>query len=132
MTTRPVLILHRAHNASRSITTAQKRCFRGASRLRAAAASPVRQGPRTAGLLLSLTAGGVILYGIGYPARLHAEVIPAPAEVKFEQSRKAGTSREENRDLISSQHLQVKRSWENPGVYACKQPYRSCTFRIPY
>lgn len=37
----------------------------------------------------------------------------------FEQSRKQpGLSKEENRDLISSQHLQVKRSWENPGLYA--------------
>ncbi|EME40321.1 hypothetical protein DOTSEDRAFT_74953 [Dothistroma septosporum NZE10] len=37
----------------------------------------------------------------------------------FEQSRKkVGASKEENRELISSQHLQVKRSWESPGVYA--------------
>ncbi|KAI9891607.1 MAG: hypothetical protein M1814_002541 [Vezdaea aestivalis] len=28
-----------------------------------------------------------------------------------------GLSKEENRDLISSQHLQVKKSWENPGLY---------------
>lgn len=41
------------------------------------------------------------------------------AALVFEQSRKKqGVSVEENRDLISSQHLQVKRSWENPGVYA--------------
>ena len=31
---------------------------------------------------------------------------------------KKGASKEQNRALISSQHLQVKRSWENPGVYA--------------
>jgi alpha-tubulin suppressor-like RCC1 family protein len=43
---------------------------------------------------------------------------PAPAEVKFEEPRRAASSKEENRDLISSQHLQVKKSWENPGVYA--------------
>lgn len=37
----------------------------------------------------------------------------------FEKSRKKeGVSKEENRDLISSQHHQVKRSWEHPGVYA--------------
>lgn len=53
--------------------------------------------------------------------KVHAE---APQEeeqaaLTFEQSRKKqGVSEEENRDLISSQHLQVKRSWENPGVYA--------------
>jgi alpha-tubulin suppressor-like RCC1 family protein len=41
------------------------------------------------------------------------------AALIFEQSRKKkGVSAEENRDLISSQHLQVKRSWESPGVYA--------------
>ncbi|OHF01255.1 hypothetical protein CORC01_03570 [Colletotrichum orchidophilum] len=40
------------------------------------------------------------------------------AEIKFEEARKAAQSKEENRDLISSQHLQVKQSWENPGVYA--------------
>ncbi|KAF2716189.1 RCC1/BLIP-II [Polychaeton citri CBS 116435] len=37
----------------------------------------------------------------------------------FEKSRKkAGVTKEENRELISSQHHQVKKSWENPGVYA--------------
>ncbi|OLN96182.1 Protein FMP25, mitochondrial [Colletotrichum chlorophyti] len=40
------------------------------------------------------------------------------AEIEFEKARKASQSKEENRDLISSQHLQVKKSWENPGVYA--------------
>jgi alpha-tubulin suppressor-like RCC1 family protein len=50
----------------------------------------------------------------------HAE---APVEEEnplvFEESRKkAGLSKEENRDMISSQHHQVKQSWENPSVYA--------------
>lgn len=31
---------------------------------------------------------------------------------------KKGASKETNRDILSSQHLQVKKSWENPGVYA--------------
>ena len=31
---------------------------------------------------------------------------------------KRGASNEDHRDLLSSQHLQVKKSWENPGVYA--------------
>ncbi|KAJ9620917.1 hypothetical protein H2203_007503 [Taxawa tesnikishii (nom. ined.)] len=50
----------------------------------------------------------------------HAEApAPEPQEVQFEKARKRkATSKEDNRDLISSQHLQVKRSWENPGVYA--------------
>ncbi|KAK7732001.1 hypothetical protein SLS57_000979 [Botryosphaeria dothidea] len=43
---------------------------------------------------------------------------PEEPELVFEKPRKAATSKEENRDIISSQHLQVKRSWENPGVYA--------------
>ena len=38
--------------------------------------------------------------------------------VAFEKSRRQASSKEENRDLISSQHQQVKRSWENPGLYA--------------
>ncbi|KAI5361592.1 putative regulator of chromosome condensation 1/beta-lactamase-inhibitor protein II [Septoria linicola] len=50
----------------------------------------------------------------------HAE---APQEegnpLVFEKSRKKkNVSVEENRDMISSQHHQVKQSWENPGVYA--------------
>lgn len=51
----------------------------------------------------------------------HAEAPPQEDEnpIIFEKSRKKeGASKEENRDLISSQHHQVKRSWENPGVYA--------------
>ena len=44
---------------------------------------------------------------------------PAPVEIKIEKSKKRkGLSKEEVRDSISSQHIQVKRSWENPGVYA--------------
>ena len=50
---------------------------------------------------------------------VHAEAPPAPVEVKIERTRKTkGLSKEDNRDQVSSQHLQVKRSWENPGVYA--------------
>jgi len=41
-----------------------------------------------------------------------------PPEVTFEKPRKQAKSKEEKRDIISSQHLQVKKSWENPGVYA--------------
>ncbi|KAL8952025.1 MAG: hypothetical protein Q9222_002044 [Ikaeria aurantiellina] len=48
-----------------------------------------------------------------------AEAPPAPVDIKIEKpKKKKGLSKEENRDSISSQHLQVKRSWENPGVYA--------------
>lgn len=39
-------------------------------------------------------------------------------EAELERPRRKAISKEDNRALISSQHLQVKRSWENPGVYA--------------
>lgn len=42
----------------------------------------------------------------------------AKAVLEFEKPRKTSSSKEDNRDLISSQHLQVKKSWEHPGVYA--------------
>lgn len=42
----------------------------------------------------------------------------APVPIVEKTKKKKGLSKEQNRDLISSQHLQVKRSWENPGVYA--------------
>jgi len=51
----------------------------------------------------------------------HAEAPPKEDEnpLIFEESRKkAENSTEENRDMISSQHHQVKQSWESPGVYA--------------
>lgn len=42
-----------------------------------------------------------------------------PKDLVFEQTRKPLTeaSKEEVRDQISSQHLQVRKSWENPGVW---------------
>jgi alpha-tubulin suppressor-like RCC1 family protein len=95
----------------------QKRGFRAANGSRIGVASRSSPRGRTAGILFSLTVGGGFLYALGYPRNLYAEVIPAPAEVKFEEPRRKASSREENRDLISSQHLQVKKSWENPGVY---------------
>lgn len=38
-------------------------------------------------------------------------------ELKFEAPRRQASSADENRAIISSQHLQVQKSWENPGVY---------------
>jgi alpha-tubulin suppressor-like RCC1 family protein len=61
-----------------------------------------------------------------YP-KLQAQLNSAPeetetgyrkAELEFEKARKHAASKEDNRELISSQHLQVKKSWEHPGVYA--------------
>jgi alpha-tubulin suppressor-like RCC1 family protein len=45
------------------------------------------------------------------------EALSDPTPI-FETPRRKAISKEDNRDLISSQHLQVKKSWENPGVYA--------------
>ena len=71
--------------------------------------------------VLGLGAGAALFHGsrrLGL-RELHAEVPPAPAEVTFERPKKRkGLSKEENRENISSQHLQVRKSWENPGVYA--------------
>lgn len=53
----------------------------------------------------------------------YADAPSAPAdqvEVTFEKTKKkkSGMTKEDNRDMISSQHVQVRKSWENPGVHA--------------
>ena len=73
-------------------------------------------------IILGAGAGAALYHGYKYSylTKLHAEAPPAPVDIKLEKSRRTkGLSKEENRDIISSQHLQVKKSWENPGVYAC-------------
>ena len=73
------------------------------------------------GVVFALGAGAAFFHGtrrLGL-RDVYAEAPPAPVEIKIEKSKKKkGLTKEDNRDLISSQHLQVKRSWENPGVYA--------------
>ena len=50
---------------------------------------------------------------------VHAEEQKDEEEMmKFETPRRKAKSTDDNRNMISSQHLQVQRSWENPGVYA--------------
>lgn len=71
--------------------------------------------------VVGLGAGITIYYGFGWLrlGELHAEAPPIPANIKIEKvKRPKGSSKEDNRDTISSQHVQVKQSWENPGVYA--------------
>lgn len=71
--------------------------------------------------IVGLGAGITIFYGFGWwkLGELHAETPPNSVEIKIEKVKKPkGTTKEENREIISSQHLQVKQSWENPGVYA--------------
>lgn len=67
---------------------------------------------------VSLSVAAGYLYFAGYPQSIHAEGITTPAEIQFEEKRQKASTSEGSRDLISSQHLQVKRSWEHPGVYA--------------
>ena len=72
-------------------------------------------------IILGAGAGAALYHGYKYSylPKLHAEAPPAPVDIKLEKPRRTkGLSKEENRDIISSQHLQVKKSWENPGVYA--------------
>ncbi|VUC23674.1 unnamed protein product [Clonostachys rosea] len=42
---------------------------------------------------------------------------PLKANLEFEQPRKEALNKEEYRELLSSQHLQIQNSWEHPGVY---------------
>lgn len=46
-----------------------------------------------------------------------SEPVVPKAAVEFEKPRKVAKTAEEHRELLSSQHLQVKSSWEHPGVY---------------
>jgi alpha-tubulin suppressor-like RCC1 family protein len=97
----------------------QRRYIGGSSGSRIAVATKSLPSRRVA-LLVSLTIGVGGFYVSGFPRALQAEEasVPVPAEIQFEKKRRATRTKEENRDQISSQHLQVKRSWENPGVYA--------------
>ncbi|KAF4631199.1 hypothetical protein G7Y89_g6932 [Cudoniella acicularis] len=127
---------HRLRNSQRG--------FRSTNISRTALAGRSPQLGRVTGFLLIVTISAGCLYTAGYPRDLHAEAVPAPAEITFEKQRKKAGSREENRDLISSQHLQVKKSWENPGVYAwgsntgkvvapdSEEPFIKTPRRIPF
>ncbi|KAI8633508.1 RCC1/BLIP-II [Xylariaceae sp. FL1651] len=66
------------------------------------------------GILVALAAGGAVL---AYPAVTKEPPKPREAVITYEKARRLPESKEDNRDLISSQHLQVKKSLENPGVY---------------
>ncbi|ORY67227.1 regulator of chromosome condensation 1/beta-lactamase-inhibitor protein II [Pseudomassariella vexata] len=53
-----------------------------------------------------------------YPFYVTEPAKPAQATISYEKPRPVPESKEDNRDLISSQHRQVKKSWEKPGLYA--------------
>ncbi|KFY81980.1 hypothetical protein V498_08672 [Pseudogymnoascus sp. VKM F-4517 (FW-2822)] len=77
---------------------------------------------RRTGLLVSAIIGAGAVYAITYsrtPPEAKAPKSHIPhAELTFEQERKTPASAEENRESISPQHIQIKKSWENPGVFA--------------
>ncbi|KAG6014082.1 hypothetical protein E4U43_006956 [Claviceps pusilla] len=83
-------------------------------------------GSRSAQLALYAGVFGIAAAGAYYYPRIQQsfstpeESAPSPkaSQLKFEKARKQTTSKEDYRDLLSSQHLQVKTSWERPGVYA--------------
>ncbi|KAL7810079.1 RCC1/BLIP-II [Trichoderma aethiopicum] len=91
-------------------------------------AGPKRRGGKAVGFAAVFAAAAAGAY---YYPRLRDQLFPASketetrtasgyqkAELEFEKSREHPVSKEDNRDLISSQHLQVKKSWEHPGVFA--------------
>ncbi|KAI4260000.1 MAG: hypothetical protein LQ352_000496 [Teloschistes flavicans] len=97
----------------------------GSQRRQLSARSHLRPQSRSAVLFASfLGAGSITVAWYNHPVffpfqTAFAEASPAPVEIKLEKTKKKrGLTKEENRDTISPQHLQVKRSWENPGVYA--------------
>ena len=94
-----------------------KRSFRQTGISQAEGPGRPRPRSRKIALIVSAAIGAAAVYLV-YPSQVQTEVAPARAQFKVEEPRKVARSSEENRDLISSQHLQVKKSWENPGVYA--------------
>ncbi|KAK4094012.1 regulator of chromosome condensation (RCC1) repeat [Purpureocillium lilacinum] len=81
---------------------------------------PQRRGGKAVGFaaVFAAAAAGAYYYPKLTSSGADQDAEPAKAELQFEKPRKHPVSKEDNRDLISSQHLQVKSSWEHPGVYA--------------
>ncbi|PSR90903.1 regulator of chromosome condensation 1/beta-lactamase-inhibitor protein II [Coniella lustricola] len=63
-----------------------------------------------------MVGGAVYLYPTLF-GQTTGDSIPQ-AEIEFEKKRKRSRNKDINRDLLSSQHIQVRKSWESPGVYA--------------
>lgn len=92
---------------------------------RLASSSAPRGPPRRRGLgrfvgiaaIVAVPAAAASYHYVARPAPFSEPGQAAP-ELEFEKPRKQAASKEEHRDLISSQHVQVKNSWEHPGVYA--------------
>lgn len=103
-------------------TTASRRQWARLASNSAHQAGARRRGGKVAGAAAVFIAAAAAAY---YYPQLSGPPLPEPkqaeraeTELVFEKPRKQAVSKEDNRDLISSQHLQVKNSWEHPGVYA--------------
>jgi len=80
---------------------------------------PHKTWTRPSAVVLAAATTVALVYSNSTLKEAQAEGSAERPEVIMEKpKRKKGASKEENRDLLSSQHLQVKKSWENPGVYA--------------
>jgi len=82
-----------------------------------------RSGARTFGLLtVAVASGAGALWAyprlFGQQPQQAGPAQPEKAEIIYEKPRKRAANKEESRDIVSSQHVQVRQSWEHPGVYA--------------
>lgn len=81
---------------------------------------PPQRGKALGFVVVALLGGGLAWWASSI---LNAEdkapsTIYTQGEVEFEKRPRQPTGKEDARDILSSQHLQVKNSWERPGVYA--------------
>lgn len=82
--------------------------------------APRRRGGKLVGFaaIFGVAAAGAYFYPrLMAPDVAEEKKLPT-AELQFEQPRQAASSKEDFRDLLSSQHVQIKKSLEHPGVYA--------------
>ncbi|KAI0904475.1 regulator of chromosome condensation 1/beta-lactamase-inhibitor protein II [Ustulina deusta] len=91
-------------------------CSRYASSSRGGPEKRGGVGRLVGGLLVALAAGGAVL---AYPTltKEPPKTKNREATIEYERPRPLPETKEDSRDLISSQHLQVKKSWEHPGLY---------------
>lgn len=105
-----------AHDSLRA--TAQRQCapYSNARFTQA----PRRRGGKLVGFaaVFGIAAAGAYYYPRFMAADDADDHARPKAELEFEQPRQNAASAEEYRDLLSSQHVQIKKSIEHPGVYA--------------
>ncbi|TQV98989.1 mitochondrial protein Fmp25 [Cordyceps javanica] len=81
---------------------------------------PRRRGGKLIGFatVFGIAAAGAYYYPRFMAADDADKNVRPKAELEFEQPRQKSASAEEYRELLSSQHVQIKKSLEQPGVYA--------------